>query len=88
MGPIFCQALRPILQAEGLWDNDVRTAWLRFFRIIAHRMKGGYLEGSNTNHRVGNSPFFLLQTTSVVLFLSGKYLVLGRKPLLMLSCCI
>ena len=26
--------------------------------------------------------FFLLQTTSVVLFLSGKYLVLGRKPLL------
>ena len=52
MGPIFCQALRPILQAEGLWDNDTRTAWLRFFRIIAHRMKGGYLEGSNTNHRV------------------------------------
>jgi hypothetical protein len=49
MGPIFCQALRPILQAEGLWDNDVRTAWLRFFRIISHRMKGGYLEGINKN---------------------------------------
>ena len=30
MGPIFCQALRPILQAEGLWDNDVRTAWFQF----------------------------------------------------------
>ena len=29
MGPIFCQALRPILQAEGLWDNDVRTAWFQ-----------------------------------------------------------
>ena len=45
MGPIFCQALRPILQAEGLWDDDVRTAWLRFFRIISHRMKSGYLDG-------------------------------------------
>jgi hypothetical protein len=37
MGPIFCQALRPILQAEGLWDNDVRTAWLRFFRCQCYK---------------------------------------------------
>lgn len=55
MGPIFCQALRPILQAEGLWDNDTRTAWLRFFRIIAYKMKGGYLETNDSKHRVMNA---------------------------------
>ena len=33
MGPIFCQALRPILQAEGLWDNDVRTAWFQLKKL-------------------------------------------------------
>ncbi len=41
MGPLFCQAVRPVLQAQGLWGEDVREAWLRVFRIVAYHMKKG-----------------------------------------------
>ena len=41
MGPAFCQAARPALQAKGLWGEDVREAWLRVFRIVAFNMKKG-----------------------------------------------
>lgn len=42
MGPIFCQAIRPVLQASSHWNQDVRDSWLHLFRIVAYWMKQGY----------------------------------------------
>ncbi len=41
MGPAFCQTIRPVLQAQGMWDQEVREAWLRLFRVISFHMKKG-----------------------------------------------
>lgn len=48
MGPIFVQAIRPMLQAEGRWSNEVRLSWLHFFRVISYRIKQGYEDGLQT----------------------------------------
>ena len=32
MGPVFCQTIRPVLQAEAQWDNQVRETWMHLFR--------------------------------------------------------
>ena len=45
MGPVFCQAIRPVLQANAHWNQDVRESWLHLFRIIAYWMKQGYSSG-------------------------------------------
>ena len=42
MGPLFCQTVRPVLQAESQWSTEVREAWLHLFRMIAFRLKQGY----------------------------------------------
>ena len=34
LGPVFVQTIRPVLQAEAQWDNEVREAWMRLFRCV------------------------------------------------------
>ncbi len=43
MGPLFCQAVRPVLQAQAMWDAEVRETWLHLFRIISYHMRRGYI---------------------------------------------
>lgn len=49
MGPIFCQTIRPVLTAEAQWDNEVRDAWHRLFRMMSVRMKSAYSTSPNRN---------------------------------------
>lgn len=42
MGPILVQTIRPMLQAEGQWNNEIRITWLHFLRVISFHMKCGY----------------------------------------------
>jgi len=46
MGPILVQAIRPILQAQGLWSGEVRITWLHFLKVICFHMKAGYAKTS------------------------------------------
>jgi len=48
MGPTFCQAIRPMVMAEGQWSIDIEGAWIQLFKILAQMMKVAY-EKSNTD---------------------------------------
>jgi len=42
MGPTFCQAIRPMVMAEGQWSIDIEGAWIQLFKILAQMMKVAY----------------------------------------------
>jgi len=44
MGPTFCQAIRPMVMAEGQWSIDIEGAWIQLFKILAQMMKVAYQE--------------------------------------------
>jgi len=42
MGPTFCQAIRPMVMAEGQWSIDIEGAWIQLFKILAQMMRVAY----------------------------------------------
>ena len=44
MGPTFCQAIRPMVMAQGNWSLDIEGAWLTFFKVLVQMMKVAYTE--------------------------------------------
>ena len=44
MGPTFCQAIRPMVIAQGNWSIDIEGAWLNFFKILVQMMRVAYTE--------------------------------------------
>jgi len=48
MGPTFCQAIRPMVMAEGQWSIDIEGAWIQLFKILAQMMKVAYEEKETT----------------------------------------
>ena len=42
VGPIFCNAVRPILLRSGIWNNRTEEAWMEVFTAIASTMRTGY----------------------------------------------
>lgn len=52
MGPMFCQAIRPVLQASAQWNQDVRDSWIHLFRIISYWIKQGYSSASAGSEEV------------------------------------
>ena len=39
MGPIFCNAVRPILLSNDVWSSDVEDSWMELFRVLTNKMK-------------------------------------------------
>jgi len=48
MGPTFCQAIRPMVMAEGQWSIDIEGAWIQLFKILVQMMKSAYEEKEST----------------------------------------
>jgi len=44
MGPTFCQAIRPMVMAEGQWSIDIESAWARLFKMLVLMMSRAYTE--------------------------------------------
>ena len=42
LGPIFCNAVRPLLLRSQIWNNGSEEAWMAVFRAIASAMRTGY----------------------------------------------
>ena len=42
MGPIFCNAVRPILLQNDVWSQDVEDSWMELFRILTSKMRKAY----------------------------------------------
>ena len=42
MGPIFCNAVRPILLENDVWSSDVEDSWMELFRVLTNKMKKAY----------------------------------------------
>jgi len=42
MGPIFCNATRPILLKKGVWNYDVENSWMELFKMLTNMMKKSY----------------------------------------------
>jgi len=44
MGPIFCNAVRPILLHNDCWSPEVEDSWMELFKILTTIMKKSYTE--------------------------------------------
>ena len=42
MGPIFCNAVRPILLQSDAWSPDVEDSWMELFKVVTSLMAGAY----------------------------------------------
>merc|ERR1719228_1447181 len=51
MGPTFCQAIRPMVMAEGQWSIDIESAWANLFRLIVQQMSRAYADLEVTEER-------------------------------------
>ena len=39
MGPIFCNAVRPILLSHDVWSPEVEESWMEVFKVLTMVMK-------------------------------------------------
>ena len=46
MGPIFCNAVRPILLSRDVWSPEVEESWMEVFKVLTMIMKKSYQESS------------------------------------------
>ena len=44
MGPIFCNAVRPILLSQDVWSPEVEESWMEVFKVLTMIMKKSYQE--------------------------------------------
>ena len=44
MGPIFCNAVRPILLSRDVWSPEVEESWMEVFKVLTMIMKKSYQE--------------------------------------------
>jgi len=56
MGPVFCNAVRPILLKSKLWSTSTEEAWMEVFRVIASIMKRGFESRESTEHELTLAP--------------------------------
>ena len=42
MGPIFCNAVRPILLQSEAWSSEVEDSWMELFKVVTNLMAGAY----------------------------------------------
>jgi len=42
MGPIFCNAVRPILLRNNIWTSEVEESWMELFKILTNFMSKSY----------------------------------------------
>ena len=56
MGPVFCNAVRPILLKTKLWSTSTEEAWMEVFRVIASIMKRGFESRESTEHELTLAP--------------------------------
>ena len=56
MGPIFCNAVRPILLHHDIWSPDVEEAWMEIFKILTTIMKKGYEDAEASPEQLALSP--------------------------------
>ena len=42
MGPVFCNAVRPILLKHRMWRAEIEDSWMEVFKVITSIMKRGY----------------------------------------------
>ena len=42
MGPIFCNAVRPVLLHSDTWSREVEEAWMELFKVLTMIMKKSY----------------------------------------------
>ena len=42
MGPVFCNAVRPILLKHKMWSAETEDSWMEVFKVITSIMKRGY----------------------------------------------
>ena len=56
MGPIFCNAVRPILLQNDCWSPEVEEAWMEIFKVLTTIMKKSYDESVNGKKQLELSP--------------------------------
>ena len=42
MGPVFCNAVRPILLKHKMWSAETEDSWMELFKVMTSIMKRGY----------------------------------------------
>ena len=42
MGPIFCNAVRPILLQSDAWSHEVEESWMELFKVVTSLMARAY----------------------------------------------
>lgn len=69
MGPIFCNAVRPILLHHDIWSPDVEESWMEIFKILTTIMKKGYEDAQPSPEQLALSPTQECDTESRFLIL-------------------
>jgi hemoglobin-like flavoprotein len=56
MGPIFCNAVRPILLKNDVWSSEVEESWMELFKVLTTVMGKSYESVENVPTQLSLSP--------------------------------